>query len=155
MLRLPLLLQSTNNTNHKNAEENSNIFIRMGFLDERQRQAFEESYRSEAAQHADIWMISGCEDSQTSADSTYFDCTTKLRGTLESLQRTPHVILSIFPTYLFSPMPRSYFFLNCLSCLVLSCSFCFDSLECIRISITRSCWTCKWCMHSNSTKSIV
>ena len=39
----------------------------MGFLDDRQRQAFEENMPRELKQ-ADIWMISGCEDRQTSAD---------------------------------------------------------------------------------------
>ena len=38
----------------------------MGFLNERQRQEFEEN--KPRALQADIWMISGCEDKQTSAD---------------------------------------------------------------------------------------
>lgn len=38
----------------------------MGFLDDRQRQEFEEN--KPMALQADIWMISGCEDRQTSAD---------------------------------------------------------------------------------------
>lgn len=38
----------------------------MGFLNDRQRQEFEEN--KPKALQADIWMISGCEDKQTSAD---------------------------------------------------------------------------------------
>lgn len=38
----------------------------MGFLDDQDRQAFEAN--KPQSLHADIWMVSGCEDRQTSAD---------------------------------------------------------------------------------------
>lgn len=45
-----------------------NIIIIMSyFLNDQERQAFEENVPKEL-QQADIWMISGCEDRQTSAD---------------------------------------------------------------------------------------
>ena len=39
----------------------------MGFLNAQERAAFEENQPSEL-KHADIWMVSGCEDHATSAD---------------------------------------------------------------------------------------
>ena len=39
----------------------------MGCLNEQERQAFEQN-KPQALQQADIWMVSGCEDRQTSAD---------------------------------------------------------------------------------------
>ena len=39
----------------------------MGFLNDQERSAFEQN-KPESLRNADIWMVSGCEDRQTSAD---------------------------------------------------------------------------------------
>jgi hypothetical protein len=74
----------------------------MGYLNDRQRQEFEEN--KPRALQADIWMISGCEDHQTSADVSNVAafqlpdpkgraggaCTATLLNVLYEDEETPH-----------------------------------------------------------------